>query len=56
MQHAKEGRAMLCVLVGKSGGNRSLVIPRHRWEENTSITMDLRETGRGKRLEPSKSG
>jgi hypothetical protein len=54
MQHAWKGRTMHSVSIGKSGGNRLLVIPRHRWEEN--IIMDLRETGWGKGLEPSNLG
>jgi hypothetical protein len=46
MQHAWEGRIMHSVSIGKCGGYRSLVIPRHRWEEN--ITMDLRKQDGGR--------
>jgi hypothetical protein len=46
MQHAWAGKTMHSVSVSKSGGNRSLVILRHRWDEN--ITMDFREQDGGR--------
>jgi hypothetical protein len=33
--------------VGKPEGKRPLERPRRRWEDNTSIKMDLREIGWG---------
>ena len=33
------------VLVGKPEGKGQLGRPRHRWENNTSIKMDLQEVG-----------
>jgi len=33
------------VMAGRPEGRRSLVIPRHRWEDN--IKMDLQEVGLG---------
>jgi hypothetical protein len=38
-----EERVVYGVLVGKPEGKRSLVRPRHRWEDN--IRMDLQEVG-----------
>ena len=38
-----ERRGVYRVLVGKSEGNRPLVRPRRRWEDN--IKMDLQEVG-----------
>jgi hypothetical protein len=40
-----EKRNAYRILVGKSGGNRPLGRPRHRWEDN--IKMGLREIGWG---------
>jgi hypothetical protein len=34
-------------LVGKHEGNRLLGRPRRRWEDNTSIKMDLQKVGCG---------
>jgi hypothetical protein len=42
-----EGRGMYRVLVGKPEGKRPLGRPRRRWEDNTSIRMDLQEVGCG---------
>jgi len=40
-----EKRGVYRVLVGKPEGNRPLVKPRHRWEDN--IKIDLQEVGCG---------
>ena len=40
-----ERRGVYRVLVGKPEGNRPLVKPRHRWEDN--IKIDLQEVGCG---------
>jgi hypothetical protein len=40
-----EKRNACRILVGKSEGNKSVVGPRRRWEDN--IKMDLREIGWG---------
>jgi hypothetical protein len=29
------------VVVGKTGGNRPLVRPRHRWEDNTKMVLQV---------------
>ena len=42
-----EKRGVYRVLVGKPEGKRSLGRPRRRWEDNTSIKMDLQEVGFG---------
>jgi hypothetical protein len=41
------------VMVGKPEGKRPLERPRRRWED---IRMDLRETGRGCRVDQVDSG
>jgi hypothetical protein len=41
--HMREGRGVYGVLVGKPEGNRPLVRPRRRWEDN--IKLELREIG-----------
>jgi hypothetical protein len=41
----EEGRGVYRVLVGKPEGNRPLVRPKCRWEDN--IEMDLKEVGCG---------
>ena len=38
-----ERRGVYRVLVGKPEGKRPLGRPRRRWEDNTSIKMDLQE-------------
>jgi hypothetical protein len=38
-------RSAYRILVGKPEGKRPLGRPRHRWVNNTSIKMDLREIG-----------
>ena len=38
-----EGRGVYRVLVGKPEGNRTLVRPKRRWEDN--IKMDVQEMG-----------
>jgi hypothetical protein len=38
-----ERRSVYRVLVGKPGGKRPLVRPRHRWDDN--IKMDLQTVG-----------
>jgi hypothetical protein len=44
----REGRGVYSVLVRKPEGKRLLGRPRHcRWEDNTSIKMDLQEVGCG---------
>ena len=45
MAHMGEGRGVHRVLVGKPEGERPLVRPRRRWENN--IKMDLQEVGGG---------
>jgi len=40
-----ESRGVYRILVGKPEGNRPLVRPRRRWEDN--IKMDLQEVGCG---------
>ena len=39
----EEGRSAFKILIHKPTGNRSLVRPRHRWEDN--IRTDLKEIG-----------
>jgi hypothetical protein len=41
-----ETRNAYRILVGKPTGKRPLGRPRRKWVDNTSIKMDLRETGR----------
>jgi hypothetical protein len=41
----REKRNACRILVGKPEGKRSLVRPRHRWDDG--IKLDLRETGWG---------
>jgi hypothetical protein len=41
--HMGEGRGVYRVLVGRPGGKRPLIRPRHRWEDN--IELDVREIG-----------
>jgi hypothetical protein len=40
-----ERRSVYRVLVGKTGGKRTLGRPKHRWEDN--IKIDLQEVGCG---------
>ena len=42
-----EKRGVYRVLVGKPEGKRPLRRSRRRWEDNTSIKMDLQEVGCG---------
>jgi hypothetical protein len=42
-----EERVVQRVLVGKPEGKRLLGRPRRRWENNTSIKMDLQKVGGG---------
>ena len=42
-----EGRDVYRVLVGKPERKRPLGRSRHRWEDNTSIKMNLQEVGSG---------
>jgi hypothetical protein len=42
-----EGRGVNRILVGKPEGKRPLGRPRHRWEDNIRIKMDLKEVGCG---------
>jgi len=45
--HMGERRGVYRVLVGKPEGKRPLGRPRRRWQDNTSIKIDLQEVGCG---------
>jgi hypothetical protein len=45
--HMGERRGIYRVFVGKPEGKRSLERPRHRWEDNASIKVDLQEVACG---------